>query len=165
MCIRDRNIVIEESSFFSHSLILIINGQSGDTIWKKNLPSRSRMILFNNKDLVYYSVLSILHYSIKQDSIKIIKPWIPLGFRYIANDKAGIFFGGVTRNISDKNEIPFMLFKNVNEKYVLFKKLDLSKYNFIIDSSNYLNPALSKIIISSQGEVIFFTPDKKLFFK
>ncbi len=156
-------IAVSASDGYPHAKVLILKGDSGQKIWEKELSSYSKIVLFNENDIVINNRLSISHFSLKKDTTFIIHTF-PSQFIFISSDIKGKFFGGFTRSNS-KTEIPLIIFKKIKEEYVLFKKVDLSKYNFTKESSNIIRPFINSIFLDDKGGVIISCLDKKLFFK
>ena len=159
----DGTLIVSESPINSFSPITnyyLIDRESGDLIFQKELGHRSRMVLFNKTDLVYENLIYIFHQSIEKEITKNLKLMFT---RYLTSDETGKYFGGILRTNSESN-IPLVIYKKEGVEYIKFKELNLASFDFNFDTNKRLLIPHGNLEIKSDGSVEFVSTDKKFIF-
>lgn len=137
------NLYIAGKSRNSDILLIAKYDLNGKLIWQQSISSAA--------NILFGLFTDVIHHSIINDTTYQIQTLLQLPNQLLSSDDSGEYFGSFIYTKST-TEIPFVLYKKVGDEFVLFKKLDLSKYNFIRDSSNVIKP-YGSAKINSNGEV------------
>lgn len=128
---------------------------------------RSRLLLFNDQDLVFYSPLQgFFHYSFDN---KKNYPFYNKNLyfnhlnRVVSHDKFGTLLGELVETAS-KTEIAYYIFKKQSGRFLPYAKIDLAKYGFTRDERGIIHPRLS-VSINENEEIMILSKDIKLRFK
>lgn len=128
---------------------------------------RSRFLLFNEQDLVFYwPFLGFFHYSVEN---KEKYPLYNKNFyfdhlnRVFSHNKLGTLFGEMVETTS-KTEIAYLIFKKQSGRFLPYAKIDLAIYGFTRDERGIIHPRLS-VSINENEEIVILSKDRKLRFK
>ncbi len=159
------NIAFVEKIPISFSRILIFDGNNGKMIFSKNLHHRSKIILFNDNDLICESGFPSLHYSISKNIFTQKIFTTELFYASLSTtDSSKQYFGVCCKDLNGrKNEYLFLLFKKDKDDFVLYKKINLSDYIHMVGEFKYYPPPkVNKVLINENGIVSLFYSDNKL---
>jgi hypothetical protein len=148
------------------SKILVFNGTDGKIIFNQPAYYRSRILSFNDNDLIIYYGMGIAHYSISNNILsgkkfpsQLLFPTLP------SSDSTGKYFGAIDRDLTEKEKYKylFLLFKKESDSFILYKKITLSDYDLFKKEPTAYSPTLIyKTYIDENGIVSLFCQDNKL---
>ena len=160
------NIAISDKEFFFSSRFFVFNGEDGRNIFTQSVSHHSRILAFNDKDLILDTGLEIIHYSIYNDTFFAKKfPYQSFDTTLPSSDSTGKYFGIVGRDLTTKedNQYSFLFFEKESDHFILHKKITLRKYDLFKKEPTAYSPTLIyKTYIDENGIVSLFCQDNKL---